>query len=124
MMRVLPSIVTLAGLTYGVAALTVGAPHLAALFAAISLALDVADGALARALHAESEFGAMLDWSSDTTLALALVLKLWGFSVAGIVAMVALVLWQATHAALDLIPHKSSGRALLWAPWICWLLLP
>lgn len=62
----LPSLVTLLGLAFGIAfALSHGG---ALALGVLSIVCDIADGKLARALCAESELGARLDYFSDVAV--------------------------------------------------------
>lgn len=116
--RLAPTVMTACGFVLGLFAVSEGSW----VAGAASLACDVADGWLARRLRASSDFGAMLDWCTDTVLAVALVL-IWFPAAAHPYALSGLILWQAVHAELDIAPHRTSGRALLWVPWLVWLAL-
>jgi phosphatidylglycerophosphate synthase len=68
----LPSVLTLIGLGFGVA-YALGA---SLIFAALSIACDIADGQVARALVAETEIGARLDYFSDVAVLVLCVSQL------------------------------------------------
>jgi phosphatidylglycerophosphate synthase len=78
-----PNLLTLLGITVGVAGgLLVGVPGTAALAGALlaleaSALIDCSDGELARICHAESRLGHVLDITGDTVVSLAL---LWGIA--------------------------------------------
>ena len=66
-----PSLLTISGYGLGVWWAAGDGPSWSAL---ASIALDEADGSLARATHQTSDFGARLDWTADVVLT-ALVLR-------------------------------------------------
>lgn len=99
----LPSIVTLIGLGCGIA-YALGA---SLIWAGVSIACDVADGQLARALYAETELGARLDYFSDVAV---LVLCLTQLPRPAPWCLLLLVpLWSAS------MKHHFSGRTLVVA---------
>lgn len=108
-MRYVPNAVTLFGLAAGVAGVALGL-QLGWPLLALSLLCDVLDGWLARRLHAETRFGAQLDWLGDVALSHAFA---WRFLpvAAAAAASLLLVLWQASAS---LRTRRSSGRAPLW----------
>jgi phosphatidylglycerophosphate synthase len=97
-----PCVVTLAGLVAGIVGVWNGSPALLLL----SIALDVADGALARRIGGVSTFGARLDFLSDVALAHAVLVRAelpW--------AMPILLVGQALA---DAHAVRVSGRAALF----------
>ena len=92
-----PSAVTIAGLVAGVAGLCLRSVPLIA----VSLMLDILDGAMARKLRVETERGAVLDFAVDVTLAgaMAWTVSPW--------MLVCPILWQVVTCG------RYSGRALI-----------
>lgn len=105
----LPGAVTIAGLACGLVGLHLWPRPLGLVLMAASLALDAADGWVARRLNAATTQGAELDWHVDVALAhLALVLVTGGPSwFNGL-----LVTFQATMKTRG---QRTSGRALAFA---------
>ncbi len=110
----LPNLITIAALFAGFYAIVAGmngnfVPAVLAIFVAI--ALDTADGRVARLTRTESAFGAELDSLSDMVafgVAPALVAFSWGLSILGQAGWVATFVYMAC-AALRLARFNTSG---------------
>lgn len=99
---------TAIGLGAGMLGLSLYPARLALALLGASLALDIADGALARALGAVTSEGALFDWHTDVALAHVGAVQAGLFPVANL----ALVPLQAIAAAGG---ARVSGRALVFA---------
>lgn len=104
---IIPSLVTMVGGVVGCLAIQRWSIALATL----SLLCDIADGRLARRLHAATEIGARLDWSVDVALAHAAIWAYFQQPIAAILSM-SLAAWQSV--SMDILPMRTSGRAIVW----------
>jgi hypothetical protein len=109
-LRVLPSLITLAGHVATVAWLA-GGPWWLAL---VGLALDVLDGTVARRLHVTSAWGGLYDWLVDSTAAAILVASISPFLL--LVLVPAQVHLRHKHV-------RISGRAALTLGVLAWRFL-
>ena len=111
---VAPSLVTALGLLLGLTGALLLPTPAGALLLAASLALDVADGYVARRLDASSALGARCDHAVDTAVAYAVAWHAWS-SRAALGVVVALVVVATIAPGFGLPRRVLSGRTLVTA---------
>lgn len=114
-MASIPTIITFAGLLSGSVGAILYPGKYGLVLLGISLILDIVDGWAARRLEATSEFGAALDMTGDSLLAVMIAYAAGGPCVAAVVVVGSAVLTSLSTCGR--LPHRSSGRAVvtLWA---------
>lgn len=119
---ILPCLVTAFGFAAGCAAL-VEMPALTCVpWLATSVALDVCDGVIARALGGVSEFGAKLDWTVDSALSYLIAYRCLSAYPTLAVAVCSVVM--LTQAFASYWGVRFSGRTAVTALTIAWLYYP
>lgn len=115
--RMIPNLVTLSAMSAGITAIQFSYNQkweLAVLAILIATILDAMDGALARLLKAQSDFGAQLDSLSDFLafgVAPAIILYAWILEESGKVGWMAMIVYAAA-AALRLARFNVAQKAL------------
>lgn len=116
--RMLPNIITLTALAAGLTAMQLAFNDLwdrAALAIVIAAVLDAMDGATARLLKAQSDFGAQLDSLSDFLafgVAPVMILYMWILQDAGKVGWIAMIVYAACMALRLARYNVSTGKAV------------
>jgi phosphatidylserine synthase len=115
MKKALPSVVTFVGLLFGLVGIALGVKAGWPLLL-LSVAADIIDGELARALGTVSDLGGKFDLHVDVACAYGLVWRTLPIT-AAVIATALVIAWQL---AGDRYEKRSSGRVAAWIGCAIW----